>query len=217
MILYLHGFASGPGSTKARALEERFGRLSVRLLIPDLTPGPDGFERSTPSSMLAIAEAALAAAPPPHAIIGSSLGGWLAALAASRNPSVQRLVLLAPAFRFVERWLDRVPGADLARWKRDGLEVDHHASGRRRRIRWEFMADAEKWPAWPRVKVPALCMAGTRDDVVPLADVERWVRQTPSARLVVLDDSHELVASVDRIFNEARDFLRLLVPGNLVF
>jgi pimeloyl-ACP methyl ester carboxylesterase len=210
MILYLHGFASGPGSTKARALEERFGRLSVRLVIPDLTPGPDGFERSTPSSMLAIAEAALASAPPPHAVIGSSLGGWLAALAASRTPDVERLVLMAPAFRLAERWLARMPAADLARWKREGLELDHHASGRRRRIGWGFMEDALRWPAWPAVKVPVLCFAGTRDDVVPVADVERWVRQTPSARLLLLEDSHELVESVDRIFDEARAFL---VPG----
>jgi hypothetical protein len=212
MILYLHGFASGPGSTKARSLEERFGRLSVRLVIPDLTPGPDGFERSTPSSMLAIAETALASAPPPHGVIGSSLGGWLAALAASRDPGVERLVLLAPAFRLAERWLARLPGADLVHWKREGLEVDHHASGRRRRIGWEFMEDALRWPAWPEVKVPTLCLAGTKDDVVPLADVERWVRKTPSARLIVLEDGHELVSSIDRIFDEARTFL---VPGNL--
>lgn len=207
MILYLHGFASGPGSTKARAMDERFGRLGVRLVVPDLTPGPDGFERSTPSSMLAIAEAALDSAAPPHAVIGSSLGGWLAALAASRNPRVERLVLMAPAFRLAERWLDRLPAADVERWKREGLEVDHHASGHRRRIGWGFMEDALRWPAFPAVTAPALCFAGTKDDLVPVADVERWVGRTPSARLVVLEDGHELVASVDRIFDEARSFL----------
>lgn len=207
MILYLHGFASGPGSAKARAIAERFGRLGVRLVVPDLTPGADGFERSTPSSMLAIAEAALDSAEPPHAIIGSSLGGWLAALAASRSPRIERLVLMAPAFRLAERWLDRLPAADLARWKREGLEVDHHASGRRRRIGWGFMEDALRWPAFPEVTAAALCFAGTRDDIVPAADVERWVGRTPSARLVVLEDGHELVASVDRIFDEARSFL----------
>lgn len=215
MLLYLHGFASGPASTKARAMDERFGRLGARLAVPDLTPGSGGFERSTPTSMLAIAEAALASAPPPHAIIGSSLGGWLAALAASRSPGVERLVLMAPAFRLAERWLARLPAADLARWKREGLEVDHHASGRRRRIGWGFMEDALRWPAWPAVKVPALCFAGTNDDLVPVVDVERWVRQTPSARLVVLEDGHDLVASVDRIFDESRAFLGSLVPVNL--
>jgi len=42
---------------------------------------------------------------------------------------------------------------------------------------------------------------------VPLADVEAWVARTPTARLVVLDDGHELTASIDRIYAEARVFL----------
>jgi pimeloyl-ACP methyl ester carboxylesterase len=207
MILYLHGFASGPGSAKARGLAERFARLGVSLDVPDLTPGPDGFERSTPSSMLAVAEARLAAAPGPHAVIGSSLGGWLAALAASRHPSVERLVLLAPAFRLHERWSARLTPAQLAEWRQRGLEVLHFASGRQRRIGFGFIEDAARWPAFPRVTVPALCLAGRRDETVPIEDVERFVAETPSARLVPLDDDHQLLASLDRIFEEARAFL----------
>jgi len=207
MILYLHGFASGPGSAKARGLAERFAREGVALDVPDLTPGEEGFERSTPSSMLAVAEARLASAPGPHAVIGSSLGGWLGALCASRQPSVERLVLLAPAFRLHERWRARLTPAQLAAWRRDGLEVLHFASGRHRRIGFGFFEDAARWPAFPRVTVPALCLAGRRDETVPLEDVERFVALTPSARLVALDDGHELLASLGRIFEEARAFL----------
>jgi pimeloyl-ACP methyl ester carboxylesterase len=207
MIQYLHGFASGPGSTKARAIAARFAALGVPVAVPDLTPGEEGFERSTPSSMLAVAEAGLAGAPPPHAVMGSSLGGYLATLVASRNPAVERLVLLAPAFRLAERWLARLAPDELARWKAEGLEVDHYASGRRRRIGWAFMDDARRWPAYPEVRVPTLCIAGRKDEVVPLEDVEQFAVRTPGVRLVVLDDGHELVASLDRIFAEARAFL----------
>ena len=207
MILYLHGFASGPASAKARALAERFARLGVRLEVPDLTPGEDGFERSTPSSMLAVAEARLASAPGPHAVIGSSLGGWLGALAASRHPSVERLVLLAPAFRLHERWSGRLTPAQLEGWRRAGLEVLHFATGPHRRIGFQFFEDAARWPAFPRVTVPVLCLAGRRDETVPIEDVERFVALTPSARLVPLDDGHELLASLERIFDEARAFL----------
>jgi hypothetical protein len=45
---------------------------------------------------------------------------------------------------------------------------------------------------------------------VPLEDVERFVALAPSRRrLVALDDGHDLVASIDRIFDEARSFLGL--------
>ncbi len=207
MILYLHGFASGPSSHKAHALSERFGAIGVRLEVPDLTPGEDGFERSSPSSMLAVAERALAGAPPPHAIIGSSLGGYLAAVIASRSPAVERLVLLAPAFRLFERWSARLTEAQKADWRARGLETMHFASNRKRRIGWQFFEDAARFPALPEVKVPTLCLAGTRDETVPFADVEAFAARTPSARLVALDDGHELAASLDRIFEEARVFL----------
>jgi uncharacterized protein len=214
VILYLHGFASGPSSHKARALSERFAGEGVRLEVPDLTPGEDGFERSSPTSMLAVAERALAAAPPPHAIIGSSLGGYLAAVIASRDARVARLVLLAPAFRLFERWNARITEAQRADWRANGLETMHFASNRKRRIGWQFFEDAARYPALPEVRVPALCLAGTRDETVPFADVEAFVARTPTARLVALDDGHELAQSLDRIFEEARAFLRPFTVGH---
>jgi pimeloyl-ACP methyl ester carboxylesterase len=177
------------------------------MTVPDLTPGEDGFERSSPSSMRAVAEAALARGAPPHAIVGSSLGGYLAAVIAARDPGVERLVLMAPAFRLFERWSARLTPAELARWRAEGLETMHYASGRPRRIGWQFFEDAASWPAFPEVRVPTLCIAGSRDETVPLADVEAFVARTPTARLVTVDDGHELAASLDRIHDEARAFL----------
>ncbi len=231
MILYLHGFASGPGSAKGRALEERFAARGVAFHRADLTPGEEGFERSTPLTMLAEAER-LASALRPRALMGSSLGGYLAAVLASRmasagepaersgavsgagaggpggpHASIERLVLLAPAFRLFERWRSRLSPSEEARWREEGLEVFHYAGGRKRRLDWAFMEDAATLPAYPDVRVPALCLAGRRDAVVPLEDVERFAARTPTAKLVVLEDGHELLQSVDRIFEEAWAFL----------
>jgi pimeloyl-ACP methyl ester carboxylesterase len=207
MILYLHGFASGPASAKGRALADRFTALGVPFLRADLTPGPDGFERSTPLTMLAELDR-LVALHRPRALMGSSLGGYLAAIAASRRPpGLERAVLLAPAFRLFERWRASLSPEEERAWRERGREVDHVPSGRRRRIGWSFLEDAAKLPAYPEVRIPMLCLAGRRDDIVPLEDVEHFVAVTPSARLVVLDDGHDLLGSVDRIFEEARAFL----------
>jgi alpha-beta hydrolase superfamily lysophospholipase len=205
-ILYLHGFASGPGSKKGTALAERFRRLGVPFERADLTPGEDGFERSTPLTMLREAER-LTALHRPRVLMGSSLGGYLAALVASRGAALERVVLLAPAFRLAERWRARTSAEEERRWREEGLPVHHFGSGRERRLSWRFMEDALRLPAFPEVPFPALCLAGRHDELVPLADVEAFVARTPGARLVVLDDGHELLASLDRIFEEARAFL----------
>lgn len=204
----MHGFGSGPGSKKARHLAARFAAAGVHLEVPDLTPGEEGFERSSPSSMLAEAARLLGAAPPPHAIVGSSLGGYLAAVAAGRDLGIERLVLLAPAFRLFERWDARLAAAEREEWRVRGREVFHFASSRQRRLGWQFHEDARRFPPFPEVRVPTLCIAGRRDETIPLEDVAAFVARTPSARLVEVDDGHELDSSLDRIFDEAWAFLR---------
>ena len=210
MILYLHGFASGPSSKKGLELERRFAEIGEAFVRADLTPGEEGFERSTPLTMLREVER-LVALHRPRALLGSSLGGYLAALAASRGSAVERLVLLAPAFRLFERWRARLSPEEEARWRAEGLLVEHHASGRLRRLGFAFLAEAARLPPFPEVRLPTLCLAGRKDELVPLSDVALFVERTPGARLVTLDDGHDLLASLDRIFEEARAFLAL--PG----
>lgn len=214
-ILYLHGFASGPDSAKGRALAPRFAERGIPFVRADLTPGERGFERSTPVTMLEEAER-LVAIHRPRVLMGSSLGGYLATLVAARVPSIERLVLLAPAFRLFERWRDRLTAEEERQWRSEGLPVFHMATQQDRRLGWDFMEDASKLPAYPEVKLPTLCLTGVRDEVVPLEDVERFVSRTPTALLVPLDDVHELHASVERIFDETIAFLEpLLRPGTV--
>jgi pimeloyl-ACP methyl ester carboxylesterase len=205
-ITYLHGFASGAQSTKGLAMDRRFAEIGTAVRRLELTPGDGGFERSSPLTMLAVVERELAAAPS-QVLMGSSLGGYLAALAAGRGARVEKLVLLAPAFRLAERWLERMAPEEIERWRREGLDVDYYAQNRRARVGWQFMEDALSLPAYPAVSVPTLCITGVRDTLVPLADVEEFVRRTPSARLVTVEDGHELTDSIPRIFEETRAFI----------
>jgi pimeloyl-ACP methyl ester carboxylesterase len=208
VIVYLHGFASGPSSRKACSVREHFAARGVTVDTPDLTPGERGFEDSSPPSMLAVARARLGADPGPHALIGSSLGGYLSALQAAADPRISRLVLLAPAFNLFERWEARLTSAQLADWRDRGLEVDHYVSGGKRRLGWQFHQGAAGLPPFPVVTAPALVIAGRHDESIPLEDIQAWVERTPSARLLVVDDGHELTGSLELIQREAWDFLR---------
>ena len=103
-LIYLHGFASGPQSSKAQFFRARFAGLGIHLEIPALDGGD--FENLTITGQLDVL--AQVAGDQPVTLIGSSMGGYLAALFAARHSNVEKLVLMAPAFGFARRWAERL-------------------------------------------------------------------------------------------------------------
>jgi uncharacterized protein len=209
MLVYLHGFASGPGSSKARYFAARVRERGGGLVVPDLAPD---FTHMTITSMLAIVDGALAGSGP-AALFGSSLGGYLAALAAARDPRrVRGLVLFAPAFGFVRRWEERIGSDAVARWRRNGVApVQHYGRERTEMLSIALLDDGRRWPEEPDPDVATLVFAGRRDDAVPLAAVERFVGARPDRReLVVFDSGHELTDVLDPMWDRTAAFLERL-------
>ena len=222
-FLYLHGFASGPQSSKGVAFSEHFARLG--LTIERLNLRVPSLERLRLSAGLAAARAAIGGARDRAVLIGSSLGGLTAALAAAADPRVCALVLMAPAFRMVERWKLRLGQAALGRWRETGwLEIDDYATRTRGRVDFGFLEDAtaveaelnrdQQAAGFPDVRVPTLILHGRGDTVVDIASSRQFAAGRRHVRLVELDDGHELTASVPRLLDEAQRFLAgFLVPA----
>jgi len=94
--LWLHGFASGPTSSKGQFVKQRLWERGIELEIPDLNE--PAFFDLTVTRMLQRLDA-LAGAAGGVVLFGSSLGGFTAATWAALHPDRARaLVLLAPAF-----------------------------------------------------------------------------------------------------------------------
>lgn len=205
--IYLHGFASGPGSSKARFFAAKFAELERNLLVPDLAEGD--FERLTITRMLDVIDSVREAKR--CALLGSSLGGYLAALYAFRNPSaVDRLVLMAPGFEFPSRWPQYIGPERMAEWRAKGrLEFFHYGAGRQLPLGWSFMEDAAKYPDVPNFGQPGLIFHGTRDDVVPDAVSRSFAADHRNAELRLLDSGHELNDVTGVMWQHVRRFLTL--------
>ena len=207
-ILYLHGFASGPSSSKARFFRERLEAAGARVEIPDLAAGD--FEHLTISSQLAVIERAAAAADHPAAIalMGSSMGGYLAALYAARHPEIRRLALLAPAFGFARRWPERLGAHQVAQWRTTGgMEVFHYGDNRSRSLSYALLEDGALYEDYPDFRQPALIFHGAHDDVVPVRYSEEFARAHPNAILEIVDSGHELLDVLDYMAPKIERFL----------
>lgn len=202
--LYLHGFASSPQSGKAQALARRFQAEGWPFEIPDLN-GPD-FRRLTLSAQLEIVARAVAGEPV-H-LIGSSLGGYLAALYAARHAEVQKLVLLAPAFGFARLYEESLGARRVELWRSQGvLRVMHYGRGEEAELGWQFLEDARRYEEEPAILQPCLIFHGTRDDVVPVGVSRRFARTRTCCHLCEVDSDHELRDQVELIWAAAREFL----------
>jgi pimeloyl-ACP methyl ester carboxylesterase len=207
-LAYLHGFASGPGSTKAQLFKARFAERGAALLVPDLAPD---FTHMTIGSMLAIVDAILDVGP--TVLFGSSLGGYVAALAAAQRPDrVPALVLMAPAFDFAARWERSVGAEAMARWRQRGsAPIYHYGRDREEQLSVALLDDARTQPSEPDPPCPALVLHGRRDDAVPVAAAEAFAARRPDRReLVVYDAGHELTEVLDELWAESTAFLGAL-------
>jgi pimeloyl-ACP methyl ester carboxylesterase len=214
-FVYLHGFASSPASQKARVLRERFAARKVRLEVPDLNEGEDGFRGLTIARMLRSAADAAArarreaglAADAPSVLIGSSLGGYVAALLAAREPAAA-VVLLAPAFDFVGRFASHFPFEDLETAAIRGyFEVYHYGLAAPAKVGYGLIDEGLRYEPFPDVTAPTLVVHGRRDQSVPSDLSERFCADRPAARLILLDDDHQMLASTERIWEETQAFL----------
>ena len=207
--LYLHGFASGPGSHKAAWLGTRLARHGVEIEVPDLNAGD--FSHLTLTRQMAVLDALLAGEPGPVTLIGSSFGGYLAALLAEQDPRVERLVLLAPAFGF-GALLESLFGAEtMARWQRDGsLQLPEAADAAQRALHYDLVHDLARHDATPFARqVPALVFHGIDDPTVPYQRSIDYLRENRAARVVLLADGHSLDPSLEVIWTELCAFLEL--------
>jgi pimeloyl-ACP methyl ester carboxylesterase len=208
-VFYLHGFASSARSSKAAYFAERLSSCGIALERPDFNV-PD-FASLTMTRMLEqLTRDVTATAPDPVALIGSSLGGALAILAAPRlAAAVDRLVLLAPAVKFAMPGHHLLPPERVEQWRREGsMPFFHYGHGEERRLDFSFHQDTLGYDVFgTSFGQPTLVFQGLRDASVDYRTVTEFAAVRPNVRLTLLDDDHQLVQSLPRIWSEVRPFL----------
>jgi len=214
-VVYLHGFASSPQSSKARFFGGKFAEADVAFEAPQLDQGK--FASLTISGQMRVVGKAVSAHREKLAkgealvLMGSSLGGYLAALYAERHPkAVDHLVLLAPAFEFLQRWRTRLSAEEIEKWKREGsIPIYHYGTKTEQCLGYEFLEDAARYEAAPDFHQRALILHGSEDPVVPSQVSRDFALEHAHVRLVLFKSGHELTDVLEDLWREVRGFLEI--------
>ncbi len=144
----------------------------------------------------------------PVVLVGSSMGGWLACLAAMARPErIKALVLIAPAADFTDKLLaPRLPAEARAALARDGVWTRpplHGEDGYP--ITRELLEDGARWSILPgpvAVEAPVRILQGGADPDVPWAhalDLARAFKGDDVVFTLIRDGDHRLSRPTDLI------------------
>lgn len=214
-FLYLHGFASSPQSRKARFFKEKIEQNGWHCLVPDLNV--PSFAALSLSAQIDLGlELINDLDESPLVIVGSSMGGLLAALLEQelrqqRAPTkLQTIVLLAPGFGITKRWPQIIGEQGMQSWRETGFRpFFHYAANKELPLHFAFAKDLEQYKTDNfEINIPTIVFHGIDDQTVPIEHARQFAQLNPTAALVELDDGHELANSLDLIWLQTCDFLK---------
>ena len=175
-VVWLGGFASDMGGTKAQALADWAkgeGRDFLRFDYFGHGQSGGDFRQGTITRWRQDALAVLDdLTEGPVVLVGSSMGGWIACLAAlSRRERVAAMVLVAPAADFTEKLIrPALPKAALDALARNGEWLRPSAYGAGYPITQGLLEDGERWSILD-AEIPLTCpvriLHGAADPDVP--------------------------------------------------
>jgi pimeloyl-ACP methyl ester carboxylesterase len=172
------------------------------MAIPDLNGAE--FSTLTLGRQLAVAREALTELHSPVLVMGSSLGGYLAALMQAEGDPVFAVVLMAPAFDFARRLMRALGKQAMAQWRVDGKMTVYHQSERaEREVGIGIIDEGLTYSGMPEMRVPCVMVHGVNDVEVPIELSRLYARDNAAlVRLVEVEDDHTLMRSMSTVLRE---------------
>lgn len=210
-FVYLHGFASGPQSAKAQFFSGCFQQVHRSLQIPDLNQ--NDFYRLTLTRQLQQVKALLPPDGTSVTLIGSSFGGLTSVWVAEQAPQIQQLVLLAPAFQFLDVWQARLGEAQMQQWQQTGkMQVYHYAAQQLLPLGYQFLTDLRQYDETTLCRqLPTLILHGRQDQVIPIQASRDYAAIRPWVKLIELNSDHALTDVEAELWQALASFCGLLV------
>lgn len=213
-VVWLGGFRSDMAGTKAQALADwalAQGRAYVRFDYFGHGESSGDFAHGTITRWREDALAVLGElVQGPAVLVGSSMGGWIACLAAMAQPArVKAMVLVAPAADFTEKLMrPGIPPEGVAELDANGVWFRPSPYGEPYPITRALLEDGARWSILDGeipIEVPVRILQGGEDPDVP------WRHALELAQLIKSQDLvFALIKDGDHRLSRPQDIARLI-------
>ncbi len=205
---HLHGLLSSPESPKALFLTEKMESLGYELKVIDRNPSKTAFEQMTLEEQLErIQSEVKQSGVKKVSLIGSSFGAMLATLFAARNPNVQRLILLAPAFRLSGVHSSQLRKVTTQPQVKFPLEHPVYGKVTLHPSIIEGLFSGFITEDFHLRDLPILIILGKKDVVIDLDVIRRFATKRTNTRVFELESDHSLLDKLDIMASAMEDFL----------
>lgn len=213
MIILCHGFTTSKDGRTNTLLEELLNKNSISTFRFDFFGHGESegtFEEVTISEAVDDAQRALSFLR--HlgfslfGLLGSSFGGIVSILTASKSDEFDVLALKSPVSDYLGLLIAQNQSIKIDKWKKKGSIPITGADGQSLRLNYSFYEDAERirgYEAVKNIKIPTLIVHGDKDVTVPLEQSKISASLMSHCRL-------EIIRGADHIYSQPRHFEKMI-------
>ena len=137
------------------------------------------------------------------------MGSWISLLAAiRRKPRISGMMLIAPAFNYVQNNLSTLPEQIKHKWQSETYMSFPDAYGEEPySLRYDIMQDAEQYDVINTdvsIDVPLHIVHGENDPIIPITCTDKFIRHAQLAELIferIPNGDHRLMDHIPQIIN----------------
>ena len=209
-VILCHGFLSGKNSRTNRRLTELLIPESIATLRFDwygMGETPESFahlriqncEEQLDAAFRFLTDRAMN----PIGLVGSSFGGWIAILSASRHPELQALGLKCPVVDFPEVLRVEFGTDAMERWKRTDRIPNILGGDQLILLPYAFFEECltyNSYVAASHIRTPTLIVHGDQDEIIPSHQIDRLLTS------LVGPKDLQLISGANHYFGRPEDF-----------
>ena len=150
-------------------------------------------------------------------LFGSSFGGMVSIMAASRSKDLYLLVLKSPVSNFLERDLQVKTEKELKDWKSNGFTYYVTGKSQKLRLNYTFFEDYNSNDGYKiasKIKIPTLIVHGDKDDIVPVEQSKKIAPLIKNCTLKIISGADHRYSQSDHFELMLRSVLQFVLKQN---